>query len=110
MDLQSYKVGDKVIYTDRGEKLNAIVLSTETKTLRGMMKELRIQFVDSEGNPVSGPQGMPTMIINDPTTLEKASGGRRRRKQRRIAKKRSSKKRASKKRGSKKRGSRRSRR
>ena len=87
MDLQSYKVGDKVIYTDRGEKLNAIVLSTETKTLRGMMKELRIQFVDSEGNPVSGPQGMPTMIINDPTTLEKASGGRRRRKTRKPRRK-----------------------
>jgi hypothetical protein len=88
MDLQSYKVGDKVIYTDRGEKLNAIVLSTETKTLRGMMKELRIQFLTPEGDPaVSGPQGMPTMIINDPTTLEKASGGRRRRKTRKPRRK-----------------------
>ena len=88
MDLQSYKVNDKVIYTDRGEKLNAKVLSTETKTARGMMKELRIQFLTPEGAPaVSGPQGMPTMIINDPTTLEKASGGRRRRKTRKPRRK-----------------------
>ena len=90
MDLQSYKVNDKVIYTDRGEKLNAIVLSTSYQPLRENSKakpELRIQFVDSEGNPVSGPQGMPTMIINDPTTLEKASGGRRRRKTRKPRRK-----------------------
>jgi len=90
MDLQSYKVNDKVIYTDRGEKLNAIVLSTSYQPLLQGSKakpELRIQFVDSEGNPVSGPQGMPTMIINDPTTLEKASGGRRRRKTRKPRRK-----------------------
>ena len=87
MDLQSYNVNDKVILTDRGEELNAIVLSKETKTARGMMKELRIQFVDSEGKPVSGPQGMPTMIINDPTSLRKASGGRRRRKTRKPRRK-----------------------
>ena len=91
MDLQSYKVGDKVIYTDRGEKLNAIVLSTSYQPLLQGSKaktELRIQFLTPEGDPaVSGPQGMPTMIINDPTTLEKASGGRRRRKTRKPRRK-----------------------
>ena len=91
-----FKVGDKVNFTDyAGRKWNAEVISTHYShdpQLEGVRPELKIKFLPPAPEGVhpsqqDGPQGSSTMIINDMESVEKVSGGRRRRKTRKPRRK-----------------------